>query len=351
MAQLGADWSAARPGGAATRNAGIVGVGRYLTSPGDWRAIEKSELDDLLAHGINVWFVREGSANGMLGGYSQGVYDAQVAVSHLRNRLGIQGNQVIYAAADFDVQGYQFGACDDYMRGFASVIGLPYTGIYAGMYYINHCRDAGLANWFWKAAASSWDHGQGGAVHIEQTTKTPPLPGTDHNYIYTVNYGQIGSGPSSQEDDDMAIWASVDDWNMSFFVVPGKYVEYITADGPHVKAAQALSSKSVAFNSGEAQALLDMCAMGNISAADLKGLPNTGSKILVCNALSGFWTTNAVLSQDQIDQIKAPALTDAQVKAISDQISSGVSAGASADEVKKIVSESLSALKLGAING
>jgi hypothetical protein len=207
MAFLGADWSYARPGGAACAAAGVKSVGRYLAPFGDGREIEKDEYDDLTAHGITVWFVREGAANSLLDGYALGVSHAQTAVANLA-RLGLK-DQVVYAAADFDVQPSQYAACDDYMRGFASVIGLERTGIYAGMRYINHCRDT-LAKWYWQAGATSWDHGETGMVHIQQTTQNPPLPGTDHNYIYTDAHGQVGSAVPVEEDEE----------DMSYSLVP-----------------------------------------------------------------------------------------------------------------------------------
>lgn len=201
MADLGADYSFARPGGAALKAAGVTSVGRYLGVPRDGRQIEKPEYDDLTGHGLSVWFVREGAASGMLGGRAKGVSDATIAVANLE-RLGLPGS-VVYAAADWDVQDSQFGACDEYLRGFASVVGATRTGIYGGLHYLNHAHAAGLAAWFWQAGATSWNHRESPAmtVNIEQTTRTPPCPGTDHNFIYTKNHGQAGAAVPEEEDD------------------------------------------------------------------------------------------------------------------------------------------------------
>jgi hypothetical protein len=207
MSELGLDYSYARPGGAALAAAGVKAVGRYLAPDGDGREIEKPEYDDLVANGIKVWFVREGAADGMLGGFAKGVSDAQVAVANLA-RLGLS-DQVVYAAADWDVLDSQFGVCDDYMRGFASVVGSERTGIYAGLHLMNHLHSVGLAVWFWQAGATSWNHGEDAqmTVHLEQTTNVPPFPGTDHNYIYTANYGQAGGAvvPAEIGDESMKI--------------------------------------------------------------------------------------------------------------------------------------------------
>ena len=186
LVELGADYSEARPTPQQLLDAGVKHVGRYLAPEGDGREIEADEYNALIAAGINVWFVREGAATGMRGGYAKGVTDAQIAVANLQ-RIGAPSNSIVYAAADWDVQESELGVCDAYMRGFASILGQNLVGIYGGMYYLNHCRANNLAVAFWKAAATSWDHGETGPVDIEQTTDTPPVPGTDHDNVYTTD--------------------------------------------------------------------------------------------------------------------------------------------------------------------
>jgi len=185
VAYLGADYSWARPGGAALKAAGVVAVGRYLATDG--RGITAAEYDDLRTHGIGVWLVREVSASGMLGGRPRGVADGQVAQQQI-DAAGLPGNTLVYAAADWDVTDAQFAACDDYLSGFASVLGATRTGIYGGLHYLNHAHQAGLAVSFWQAGATSWDHREAPLMPIafHQTTQTPPLPGTDHNEIFDL---------------------------------------------------------------------------------------------------------------------------------------------------------------------
>lgn len=157
MAALGADYSWARPGGAALRAAGVSAVGRYLATDG--RGITASEYQDLKAHGVGVWVCREGGASGMLNGHAQGVSDAQLAVQQIA-AVGLPAGSLVFATADFDVQSSQFPVCDDYMRGFASVLGVGRTGIYGGLHYMNHVHAARLAVGFWQAGATSWNHGE-----------------------------------------------------------------------------------------------------------------------------------------------------------------------------------------------
>jgi hypothetical protein len=188
MAALGADYSWARPGGAALHAAGVSGVGRYLATDG--RGITAAEYQDLRMHGLDVWVCREGAAAGMLSGRAQGVADAQLAEQQI-GVVGLPANIPVFATADFDVQSSQFAACDDYLRGFASVLGVGRVGIYGGLHYMNHAYAAGLATHFWQAGATSWDHGESPQmpINFQQTTNTPPLPGTDHNFIYAMPAG------------------------------------------------------------------------------------------------------------------------------------------------------------------
>jgi hypothetical protein len=205
MAELGADYSWARPGGAALAAAGVKAVGRYLAADG--RGITAVEYQDLRAHGIDVWLVREGSANGMLNGFQQGVADAQIAVQQIA-AVGLPSNSVVHTAADWDVQTSQFPACDAYQDGFASVLGgYNRVGAYGGLHWLNHAHAAGKAVSFWQAGATSWNHGEAPQMPIQfvQTTNPPPLPGTDHNYINDAGLAFLSATPitNSQEEDDM----------------------------------------------------------------------------------------------------------------------------------------------------
>lgn len=200
MQALGTDYSAARPGGATLHAAGVVAAGRYLAD--DWRGISAAEYQDLTRNRVGVWAIKEGSANGMLAGRSQGIADALAARAQ-RAAVGMDPTGVIYATADFDVQTSQFPVCDAYMGGFASVIGLGQTGIYGGLHYLNHCYKAGLAVRFWQGAATSWDHGESPLMplHLHQTLLTPPVPGSDHDYILDAAFATSGTTPTNPEED------------------------------------------------------------------------------------------------------------------------------------------------------
>ena len=183
------DFSYARPGSAALNAAGVTSVGRYLATDG--RGITLAEFNDYTSRGISVWFIKENAARGMLNGYGQGVADAQWAENQM-NALGVSGAP-IYFTADFDVLSSQFPACDAYLNGAASVIGLARVGIYAGLHYLNHAVN--LASYYWKTAANSWDHGETATIqlHLTQTLDAVPIPGTDYNIIGRPYHGQVTS--------------------------------------------------------------------------------------------------------------------------------------------------------------
>lgn len=187
MSLIGVDYSWARPGGAALAKAGVSAAGRYLAS--DRRGITVAEYKDLTAHGIAVWLAYESSATGMLKGYGQGRSDATSSVQHIRD-VGLSPTATVYATADFDVQTSQFAACDDYLRGFASVLGVSRVGIYGGLHYLNHACQMGLAVKFWRCGSTSFDHHETAqmTIHLHQTTNTPPVPGTDFNYILDSSF-------------------------------------------------------------------------------------------------------------------------------------------------------------------
>jgi hypothetical protein len=179
--------------------AGVQAVGRYLAD--DSRGITAGEYQDLVANGVRVWVCKEGTATQMLNGFGQGVADAQAAQAQLV-AAGIPADSMIYATADFDVSANQFPACDGYMQGFASVLGLSRTGIYGGGYYLNHVHDLNLASGYWLSASTSFAHGEAPrfTANFEQTTLTPPLPGMDHDYIYDLTT-VAGSGAIALEND------------------------------------------------------------------------------------------------------------------------------------------------------
>jgi len=226
---FGLDYSSARPGSAALLTAGVTSVGRYLGTDG--RCITMPELTDYLTHGINVWFIKENAANGMLNGYGQGVSDATAAQTQL-NTLN-QETAVVYFTADFDAQPYQFAALDAYLHGVAAVIPVPRIGLYAGIDYLNY--SANIVNYRWKTASSSFDHGQTAAVtiHIIQTLDAVPIPNTDYNVIVEANHGQTGTTATAGTGGSVPINTTTKARNMIIYSTGTGW--YLTENGHSVE--------------------------------------------------------------------------------------------------------------------
>lgn len=205
MTQLGLDYSFARPGGAALKQHGVVGVGRYLSSGS--KGLTADELADLKSNGIGVWLVYEGPATGMLGGKAQGVTDAHSALS-MAASLGLTGAP-IYWAADFDIApgSADCAAADEYVAGWNTIIPKGQRGGYGGLWYLSHV--GANVDYKWECASTSFRHGVQPSqvdLDLQQTVDQPPLPSTDYNHVFKTDSfaGQTGSDDMPLNDDDKA---------------------------------------------------------------------------------------------------------------------------------------------------
>lgn len=208
MTELGADYSTARPGGAALKAAGVVAVGRYLTTDG--RGIHAAEYADLKAHGIGVWLVRESQtldlSVSMLNGYDRGVAEAKAALAEIA-RVGLPAQQPVFWAADFDIApgSARVAQAEAYVDGWNTIIPSGRRGGYGGLWFLDYLHKRGKVDVLWECASTSFRHGVKPSqvpLSIQQTTHTPPVPGTDHNYIYDMA-AIAGATPAKEEDDDM----------------------------------------------------------------------------------------------------------------------------------------------------
>ena len=154
----GVDYAWARPSPSGLRGDGYTFAARYLSHDGS-KNISASEAGALWSAGVDVVVVWEDGASNVLGGYSQGVADAQVAAQQAA-AAGMPSGRPIYFAIDFDEQSSQQGTVDAYFDGVASVIGRARTGAYAGFYAIGRLFDDGKITWAWQTYAWSggnWD--------------------------------------------------------------------------------------------------------------------------------------------------------------------------------------------------
>lgn len=194
--QEGVDYSWARPGGAALKRAGKSFAWRYLYADGQGgKGLDKSELDDLTANGVEVVVGYEAGASRSLDGRQAGIDDANAALAQLR-ALGLP-NMPIYLATDFDAPDYNagndprldLGPIADYYDGAKSVLG-DNTGAYGSYYVIKRLFDAGIIKWGFQTYA--WSGGQWDPrAQLQQYLNGQNINGAvDLTRAMAENYGQ-----------------------------------------------------------------------------------------------------------------------------------------------------------------
>jgi hypothetical protein len=151
----GVDYSYARPAPSVTRAQGYAFVVRYLSHDGS-KAIHLAEAQATAAAGLDIVVNWEDTAQAALGGYGQGVADAQVAAAQAA-AIGMPAGRPVYFSIDFDASAAQQGALDAYFDGIASVLGRDATGAYGGYSQIKRLFDAGKIAWGWQTYA--WSYG------------------------------------------------------------------------------------------------------------------------------------------------------------------------------------------------
>lgn len=191
MARELLDYSWARPGGAAIKNSGRIGVARYLFEDGQGgKGLDASELADLLNNGLEIVLIYEAYAASMREGFNTGKAHAQAAQREI-NRLGLPANSVVYFAADWDASASEQAAIDDYLNGAASVIGRDRVGIYGSFDVMDRTMASGTAKFFWQTYA--WSRGKvREGIHLYQYLNGQDINGAvDFNRTSLDNFGQV----------------------------------------------------------------------------------------------------------------------------------------------------------------
>lgn len=167
MAQV-ADYSGARPGGAALAAYGFQGVMRYLSrgSANDWKILTTAEAHDLWDHGLAIGLVWETTAGRALEGFDAGRVDAAEARSRLAGSPFPADFPIVYAV-DTDVA--TPNAVAPYFEGVIAASPPPSAvwgetwGVY-GEYDVIEWF-AGRTPWLWQCAAwSGFGQGSGGSI-------------------------------------------------------------------------------------------------------------------------------------------------------------------------------------------
>lgn len=191
------DYSWARPGVANIKNAGYIGVMRYLSYDNTGKTVSRAEADEIRGAGLKLGLVWENAANRVKGGAAAGASDAQEALRQA-NALGHTG--VIYFAIDYDAPESDQQAINDYFQACATVIGKDRLGCYAGYWPLKRLFDAGIITYGWQTVAWSGGNRESRA-HLYQNGGQVFSGGADVNDVLKDNFteGEEIMKPTEQE--------------------------------------------------------------------------------------------------------------------------------------------------------
>jgi hypothetical protein len=190
------------PDPAALAAAGKVFACRYGGPGSSDKLLDPNEALALGNAGISIVANAEGSAAGLLGGFSVGASWARTADAHF-GACGMPADRPIYLSVDFDVTQTQWPTVRDALAGAASEIGLARVGVYGGRKAVAWARRDEVATWFWQTFAWSggvWEQGN----HIEQYRNGVILAGADCDLdrALTDDFGQWAIGGDMTTLDD-----------------------------------------------------------------------------------------------------------------------------------------------------
>lgn len=195
MTQQVLDYSVGRPGAAAIKNAGYIGVMRYVAPPFDAaKIITAKEYDELRAAGLMVGLNWEWYGNRAREGAAAGLADARQALQQA-DALGYHG--AIYFSVDYDAPLSDQARLNAYFQSVAQVIGLERTGAYAGYWPLKRLFDANLITYGWQTIA--WSAGKvDGRAHLYQ--KKFRLFGGDADASDVLKDNWLGTTLSPEEE-------------------------------------------------------------------------------------------------------------------------------------------------------
>lgn len=191
------DFSFSRPSIASLHAAGISSVGRYV-GPASWsKTITQAEALSYYSASprISIWLTFEDTATDYLGGRSAGQTNARLAVNNLPAIF--PARQLIYFAVDTELT--QPSDALPYFQGINDVLPEARVGLYGEGALSDYLFDKGLITKFWESASSSFPGNatKNARAAIWQRIGAP-VPGTDLDVTYGVNWGQFPaptSGP------------------------------------------------------------------------------------------------------------------------------------------------------------
>ncbi|MFE7743471.1 DUF1906 domain-containing protein [Nocardia sp. NPDC057455] len=196
------DYAGGVPSAAAIRDAGHVGVIRYVSDrrPGaEWMAgkpLRSAEVDDLKAAGLQIvscYQFGKGPTADWRGGLEAGKRHAERGLA-LHRTAGGPDNVPIYASIDDNPSAVDFATMiAPYLLGWQAVLGKENTGVYANTPTIELARTAGLGAWFWQhnwGTPKGFVHPAANLHQFEIDKRSIDGVGIDVNNVLTPEYGQ-----------------------------------------------------------------------------------------------------------------------------------------------------------------
>ncbi|MEU6833198.1 DUF1906 domain-containing protein [Nocardia beijingensis] len=196
------DYAGGVPSAAAIRDAGHIGVIRYVSDrrPGaEWMAgkpLGSAEVDDLKAAGLQIvscYQFGKGPTADWRGGLEAGKRHAERGLA-LHRAAGGPDNVPIYASIDDNPSPVDFATMiAPYLLGWQSVLGPENTGVYANTPTIELARAAGLGSWYWQhnwGTPKGFVHPAANLHQFEIDKQSIDGVGIDVNNVLTPDFGQ-----------------------------------------------------------------------------------------------------------------------------------------------------------------
>ena len=215
-------------------------VCRYASQVGNAKDLTHDEAVALTQAGLLIVSVWEYTGRENLGGYNEGMTDAQEAVAEL-TACGMPQDRPIYFAVDYDMTSADDEVFIQWLHGIARIIGWDRVGVYGGLHTVSVAHDAGV-KWLWQTQA--WSGGVWHpAANIHQFGSQLMVDGVecDRNTAHTLDYGgwQVANVEPAVEPVSVPI-VSNDPNNYGGHGVSGWPVLTIGSNGQYVKNAQGL---------------------------------------------------------------------------------------------------------------
>lgn len=212
------DFSAAFPAPQAVKDAGHRGVICYVSDsrPGTnfgAKPLTRAAADSYRAAGLEVvscYQKGKGTTSDWRGGYDAGVTHARRALE-LHRAAGGPDRRPIYAPVDDNPTLAEYNTLiAPFLRGWESVVGHEWTGVYGNSLVHAWAQEDGLGSWWW---LHGWggDRTPDGQTHLQQVEidkRQVGGVGVDLNVILRADYGQwsAANAPAPQPASEAAVF-------------------------------------------------------------------------------------------------------------------------------------------------